>query len=70
MPEIKTPKRKHCSICNEWFSGFGNNAAPINHGSCCDTCNWLVVIPARIARVTKGMDPREVPERGSKHEST
>jgi len=42
-----------CSICfndipsvNDWDSG--NNAAPVNYGRCCDTCNNDVVIPARI----------------------
>lgn len=43
-----------CSICfneiekesNGWAGG--NNAAPVNEGRCCDTCNRNVVIPARI----------------------
>ena len=33
-----------CSICNEDFEGFGNNAQPINDGRCCDDCNTLVII--------------------------
>ena len=33
-----------CSICNEEFEGFGNNAQPINDGICCDDCNTLVII--------------------------
>ena len=37
-----------CSICNEDFEGFGNNAEPINDGRCCDFCNTAVVIPTRI----------------------
>ena len=37
-----------CSICNESFEGFGNNAEPINDGRCCDFCNTFVVIPTRI----------------------
>ena len=32
-----------CSICNENFEGFGNNAEPINDGVCCDDCNNLVI---------------------------
>jgi len=42
-----------CSICfkpippkHEWK--YGNNAAPVNEGRCCDKCNERVVIPARI----------------------
>ena len=38
----------NCSICNEDFEGFGNNAEPINDGRCCDFCNMAVVIPTRI----------------------
>ena len=33
-----------CSICNEDFEGFGNNAEPINDGRCCDDCNNLVIM--------------------------
>ena len=42
-----------CSICfndipsvNGWDSG--NNAAPINHGRCCNDCDNNIVIPARL----------------------
>jgi hypothetical protein len=42
-----------CSICfndipsvNGWDSG--NNAAPVNHGRCCNDCDNNIVIPARI----------------------
>jgi hypothetical protein len=34
----------NCSICNEDFEGFGNNAEPINDGRCCDDCNNLVIM--------------------------
>tara|TARA_R110002020_G_scaffold148779_1_gene324805 strand:+ start:1384 stop:1848 length:465 start_codon:yes stop_codon:yes gene_type:complete len=33
-----------CSICNEAYSGYGNNAEPINSGRCCDPCNQQVII--------------------------
>ena len=42
-----------CSICNEDFEGFGNNAEPINDGRCCDFCNMAVVIPTRLNDVTE-----------------
>ena len=42
-----------CSICfndipsvNGWDSG--NNAAPVNHGRCCNECDNTIVLPARI----------------------
>lgn len=42
---------KSCSICKNLFSGYGNNPEPvkdIKEGKCCDTCNQIKVIPARI----------------------
>lgn len=45
-----------CSICKEqievkgtWTQG--NNALPINNGRCCDRCNAIVVIPARLKQM-------------------
>jgi hypothetical protein len=50
-----------CSICRQPLSmknchsifsvRYGNNAQPVNDGICCDTCNWTVVIKARLAEV-------------------
>lgn len=46
-----------CSICDEpirpnWHGwAGGNNAEPLNSGRCCDDCNAMVVIPARIQRL-------------------
>jgi len=53
-----------CSICEdkvdlhlhpitgEIYWNQGHNAEPINDGRACDTCNDLVVIPARIKLLT------------------
>lgn len=38
MAELHT-----CSICMKPYSGFGNNAWPINLDRCCDNCNNLVI---------------------------
>lgn len=35
---------KICSICFKKYEGFGNNASPINTGTCCNSCNDLVII--------------------------
>ena len=43
-------EQKHiCSICGKEYSGWGNNAQPVNDGRCCDDCNTTAVIPARLA---------------------
>lgn len=41
--------KKICSICKKEYSGWGNNAEPVNSGRCCDKCNTEKVIPARLA---------------------
>ncbi len=32
-----------CSICGKEYTGFGNNADPINKGRCCNACNNEVI---------------------------
>ena len=48
-----------CSICQREYTGYGNNAHPVNDGRCCDDCNVRTVIPARIKsmRATPDNDP-------------
>lgn len=43
-----------CCICGQKFTGWGNNPYPVvkdENACCCDTCNMLTVIPARLHRV-------------------
>jgi len=50
MPDKpKTPKT--CSICQRTFLEDSNNAWPVNDGRCCDQCDCLIVIPARIRKM-------------------
>lgn len=40
-----------CSICGKEITGFGNNPWPVRRAEdarCCDECDNLFVIPARI----------------------
>lgn len=40
-----------CSICGQFFAGYGNNPYPVTKEEgdrCCDACNSEQVIPARI----------------------
>lgn len=39
---------KFCSICQQPFREFKNNARPITEGHCCAYCDDHVVTPARI----------------------
>ena len=39
---------KKCCICGETFNGYGNNAEPVEKGTCCDCCNMFYVVPARL----------------------
>mgnify|MGYP003660913656 FL=1 len=42
-----------CKICKCEYEGYGNNAEPVNHGRCCDTCNITKVIPARLKLIQR-----------------
>jgi hypothetical protein len=46
---------KKCCICGVKIQGYGNNPYPVREdGECCDSCNTLIVIPARILRIKGG----------------
>lgn len=53
MQNHDEPKVHICSVCNEKYTGLGNNARPINDGRCCDICNSTVVIPARLEMIQR-----------------
>jgi hypothetical protein len=48
---------KCCSICGKDYVGFGNNAAPLNDGRCCDDCNARFVVPLRLKMARKPKEP-------------
>lgn len=42
---------KICCICGGTFTGWGNNPWPVDKHpdhKCCDVCNGIYVVPARI----------------------
>jgi hypothetical protein len=41
---------KICCICKMEYTGYGNNAWPVDDGQCCDICQETEVLPARILR--------------------
>lgn len=48
-----------CSICQEPFHEFSNNAQPVNGGRCCAYCDERVVTPARISANARISAPAE-----------
>lgn len=55
-----------CVICGKEIKTIfdGNNPDPIAvSGRCCSDCNYAVVIPARMARLAKGLPARIADER-------
>lgn len=44
-------EKRVCSICGKEFTGYGNNAEPVNDGICCNECNFEVVIPRRMTEL-------------------
>lgn len=60
-------KAQKCCICGLYFTGFGNNPAPVkNKGRCCDTCNNTIVIPTRIMMVTQDKNGEKANEGANK----
>ena len=41
---------KVCCLCKQEFKGYGNNPLPLynKEGRCCNICNIVNVIPARL----------------------
>jgi len=48
-----------CSLCGELTLGYGNNPEPLRpyEERCCDLCNQIKVIPARIEGLRARSDP-------------
>jgi hypothetical protein len=45
---------KNCCICNKQLYGYGNNPQPVmEQGECCDECNILEVLPARLSLINE-----------------
>ena len=50
--ETTTGEIWRCVICDEYFTGWGNNPDPIkNYGECCNACNTNKVIPERMRQI-------------------
>lgn len=43
-----------CVICKGEITGHGHNAEPVKNGRCCDLCNSIEVIPARLNQSAQG----------------
>lgn len=54
---MKRAKVQVCSICGYRYVGFGHNAQPVNDGRCCSDCNWMYVVPKRMALTFKASTP-------------
>ena len=45
-----------CCICGKEFTDWGNSPWPVSKSDadvCCDACNFMYVIPARLERLHK-----------------
>lgn len=54
-------KEQVCVLCNETFTGWGNNPHPLaEEGVACDSCNFEKVVPARMKAMGFAMDKDEI----------
>ena len=44
MDTAETMEPRACVLCGDQIVGFGNNAAPLAEGKCCDACNGRVIL--------------------------
>ena len=51
-------KKQICVICGETFSEWPNNAMPVKEGKCCEVCNEIKVIPARVRMIEEQINLR------------
>ncbi len=50
-----------CCFCGQQFTNYGNNPAPVetrHDARCCNTCNEMIVIPARLRCLLLGNTPQ------------
>ena len=53
-------KLEQCVICNDNLLDMGHNPYPLfDTGRCCEYCNEVYVVPARIADLNKSLIPDE-----------
>jgi len=55
MGHYSDDTRQVCVICHREYQGYGHNAEPVKGGRCCNACNDLYVIPARLRKM-RGCD--------------
>jgi len=59
MSRTPEPGASECCICGKPYGGHGHNADPIKHGRCCNRCNDVHVIPARIRKMREEAKAQE-----------
>ena len=60
-------KTKICCLCGKEYKGYGNNALPLHDGKCCNECNSLKVIPARLKEWQQNRKTNEELNESNKH---
>ena len=55
MNKDKENQISKCVLCGDDYRGWGNNPEPVksfDDGQCCNSCNTMYVIPARLGFIT------------------
>jgi hypothetical protein len=64
-----TNQKRVCSICQREFEGFGHNPWPVVEAvaeRCCDICDEMTVLPARIRKWEEDCNYTKLEEEGKR----
>lgn len=64
MDTAETMEPRACVLCGNQIVGFGNNAAPLAEGKCCDACNGRVILRRMASERTRRLPNLDHTPRG------
>lgn len=66
-PEVQTSAQT-CCLCGDPYAGMGNNPEPLSEaGRCCDDCNALRVVPARMNNIFRWLQDEKQSDKQVKY---
>lgn len=68
MSDKKVQTSAQCCLCGDPYAGHGNNPEPLSEsGRCCDDCNSLRVVPARMNNIFRWLQDEKQSDKQVKY---